>query len=488
MRRPNLERDSGPRGPGTLHRSSPHRIRDLICRVSVAAVVCTGCVDSDAVFQSLPRFQDPPPASQGFLGYGNPPERLTLCGNCHIGQQAGWSLTKHAGAWTTLQESGAAQESCETCHTVGAYGNAVTDPNVAWAATHDERYQDVQCESCHGPGLEHVTNPDASQPLPSLVVGVGLTNGCGECHSGNHQPFVNEWAQSKHGNMNPAPQVRAECVQCHEARGIFRAWGVKAEFIEKEGTTPIPITCPVCHDPHDATNSHQLRFPVEEPNEDTNLCMKCHQRGGAPDPATGSRPHSPQGPLLLGTAGWRPAGFAFSNDTIVATHGTRANPRMCATCHVSRLEVTDLETGAFVFQATGHLFRPIPCLDAQGIPTPEPNCDVSQRSFAACAESGCHATPQVAQAAYLTARQRIDSRVATLNALLGQVQLSEFDSTDNRLTTAEGAKFNADLGALRGSAIHNPFLMEALLDASIAEVRTFYQLDIARAAAAPRPE
>ena len=58
--------------------------------------------------------------------------------------------------------------------------------------------------------------------------------------------------------------------------------------------------------------------------------------------------------------------------------------------------------------------------------------------------------------------------------MLGAVPSSEFDASDNVLSVAEGAKFNADLAALRGSAVHNPFLLEALLNASIQEVMSEY--------------
>ncbi len=446
-----------------------------------------GCIDDDAVFANLRPFDEPPAAAQGFLGYASGTgERRPICGNCHVGKAAEWRETRHAHAWRTLQESGFIERSCEACHTVSDYGNLVEQSEVAWTATRDPRYQDVQCESCHGPGLDHVTNPDAFQPLPPLDVGIELTTGCGECHQGTHQPFVEEWAQSRHGNMNPAPQRQAACVQCHEARGIFKAWGVRADYVEKERTTPIPITCGVCHDPHDATNAHQLRFTIEEPNEDTNLCMKCHFRGGTPDPASSSRPHSPQGPLLLGVAGWRPPGFTFADDTIVGTHGTRQNPRMCATCHVNRLEVTDAQTGAFVFDATGHLFLAVPCLDVEGKPTGERDCDVSRRSFEGCTQSGCHGSATAASAAYVVAQNRIAALVSSLEELLGQLPVSEFNPTDGRLTTAEGAQFNAQLGALRGSAIHNPFLMESLLEESIDQVEMDYGLGSAASASLRR--
>lgn len=432
------------------------------------------CVDEGIVIQDPPG--GPPSAAMGFLGYSDSTVKRTVCGNCHIGQQADWQQTAHAGAWADLQASGHAEAYCEGCHTVGPNGNGVADTLVGWAATHDPRYHDVQCESCHGPGLDHITNPDATQPLASIVVGVDSTSGCGECHQGTHNPFVEEWAQSGHGSPNSYPQRQPDCVQCHEARGIFRAWGVKAEYLEKESTALLPISCPVCHDPHDPANSKQLRFPIDEANEDTNLCMKCHHKRGVPDPTTFRGPHSPQGPLLLGTAGWRPPNFQYEPGEIVVTHGTTANPRLCATCHVSRLEVTDSVAGGAVFHATGHLFTAIPCLDADGIPTPTGNCTLQERTFDACTGSGCHGDQQVARAAFSVARQRIDDRVAELQALIAQIPASEFDETDNRYTTGEGARFNAELGALNGSAVHNPFLVEALLLASIAQVKADYNL------------
>ncbi len=44
---------------------------------------------------------------------------------------------------------------------------------------------------------------------------------------------------------------------------------------------------------------------------------------------------------------------------------------------------------------------------------------------------------------------------------------TEFDTEDNTITVAEGANFNAGLGDIESSAVHNPFLTEALLTASI---------------------
>ena len=73
--------------------------------------------------------------------------------------------------------------------------------------------------------------------------------------------------------------------------------------------------------------------------------------------------------MLLGFAGYRPPGFAYDTARIYGSHATTKNPKLCAGCHVFAFPVTDPTSGNFVVQATGHLLRPIPCLDAQGKPT-----------------------------------------------------------------------------------------------------------------------
>ena len=446
-------------------------------RPVLAALVLTaaGCQDTETIYVAFPLFDDPPNAAASFLGYSDQDDKLPVCGNCHVGQNAAWEQTAHAGAWETLQASGHAQDFCESCHTVSENGNLTEAPG-GWPATLDVRYQDVQCESCHGPGLEHVIDPDASQPLASLLVGTDLTGGCGECHQGNHHGFVDEWAESRHGDMNPSPQGREACVQCHEARGALAAFGVKAEYVEKEQTEAIPITCAVCHDPHDATYEHQLRFPINVPDVNVNLCMKCHHKRAEPDPDLSYGPHSPQGPLLLGNAGWRPPNFLSPTDTIVATHGTGANPELCAGCHVNSFEVTDPDTGDHVFSVTGHSFKATPCLDPQGVPLPTTDCALGERTFEGCSTSGCHGSPAAARSALTVVTLRLDVLIADLEVLIPQVPGGEFVTGDDLITTGEGAKFNLSLAKQQGSPIHNPFLIEALLIASIQQIDFDYGL------------
>lgn len=450
--------------------------RSLVAGLPLVMMLVVGaCTDTETVFVERPLFDDPPAGASGFLGYGTEDavaEKFTVCGNCHIGSQSEWEGTAHADAWNGLQDSGHAQAFCEGCHTVSENGNAA-EGDAGWVATADTRYYDVQCESCHGPGAGHVSNPEASQPLASIKVDVDLTSGCGECHQGSHHGFVEDWANSRHGfEGNESVRGRAECEDCHEGRRALEVFGVDADYIEKDGTELLPIVCAVCHDPHNnATNQHQLRFPIDVPNVEENLCMKCHHKRAVPEIDNSRGPHSPQGPLLLGQdVGWIPPNF--NTNIVRGTHGSAQNEKLCATCHVHAREITDPVTGDFVLESHGHLFEPIPCLDEQGRPISNGTCAVTERSFDACVE--CHGDEESARTAYLVSTERVADRVADLAALLAQVPETEFDTEDGILTVAEGALFNQRLGEITSSAVHNPFLTEALLLGSIQAVQDEY--------------
>jgi predicted CXXCH cytochrome family protein len=448
------------------------------------------CTDDSVTFRDRDPASPPAGTTAGFLGYssGSSDAGMTVCGNCHVGTDAAWSSTAHAGAWATLQESGQAQSFCEGCHTVNQRGNAVTGA-AGFEEAAVEAYHDVQCESCHGPGLDHVQAPDIVRPLPSIAASTTATNGCGECHQGTHHPFVEEWVQSAHATpvqrvivlAAADPIEGAACIGCHTGQGALARFGVRADYAEADDpvTEHLGITCAVCHDPHEAVFEGQLRFPIDDPAPDRNLCMRCHNRRAEPDMAdeTLRGPHAPEGPLLLGEeAGWFPPGFEPEADIIRGTHGSVANPRTCATCHVSRFEVTDEATGEFSFQATGHLFAAIPCLDGSGLPTAG-DCDVSGRTFAACATAGCHASADQARASYLDVSARVDSLITVVDSLLTLPgPAGEFDRTDGVFTVADGAWFNARLGELPGTPVHNPFLIERLLVASIDAMQAEYAL------------
>jgi predicted CXXCH cytochrome family protein len=454
--------------------------------LGVVVLFVTACTDERIVFRDRELFTEPPAAAANFIGYSDEESKLTVCGNCHVGQQNEWEETHHATAFATLTAAGTDGNTvCQACHTVNERGN-VAEGAAGFVAVADSRYHDVQCEACHGPGLAHVTNPDGSTPLAPLRVDTMLTVGCGECHSGAHHPFVEEWRHSAHGRVQASAAGRAECQGCHTGEDALRTWGVNAEYAEKDtvltgpqaATSHLAITCGVCHDAHANDIDKQLRFAIDVPSEEENLCMKCHHKRGTPDPSTFRGPHSPEGPVLLGYAGWWAPTMNFPLDTIEATHGSGRNPRLCAGCHVNVYEVTDEITGDFMFAAAGHSFAAIPCLDAAGVPEPEADCDLPQRDFSTCTEAGCHASQAQSRNLYVLVENRIDLLATTLEGLLSQIPASEFSNTDGRYTSAEGSRFNTELARFPGSAIHNPILIEALLTASIQQVQTQYGLSV----------
>ncbi|HYO47865.1 MAG TPA: cytochrome c3 family protein [Gemmatimonadota bacterium] len=456
----------------------------------LSLLLVAACTDETIIEVERPFFEDPPAEAGGVLGFDEVSVNLTVCGNCHVGQQSGWEETAHADAFDALGANPA--ESCTECHAVTERGNA-SEGQIGFASTHDPRYQDVQCESCHGPGATHVSNPDvdSSHPLASIAVPVedvaGALNGCGECHGGAHQPIAEQWALSPHAVAVASPAANPACQQCHRGQQILAAWGEEADYLEKDDAEHQGIVCAVCHDPHGATHPGQLRFPVDTPALEQNLCARCHNRRALPDPLSARGPHAPQAPLLIGDAGWFPPGANIDPGQILATHGTDRNPRFCATCHLPKFQISDPLRPGSTIESTSHFFGPIPCLDAQGQPLPfSEECDLAPpaRSYKACTGGACHGTEQVAFSALIAATTRIQ-RAA--DDLLGQLQQVDPNlgtaggeiSAGDPFTVADGSFFNYNLAIFgshsgRGSAVHNPFLVEALLIASIAAVEEEY--------------
>ena len=498
-------------------------IRHVLAGAALLALAA--CTNDKIVYRDRPPFNAGPDSANGFLGYFDVTTKQTSCGNCHVNHQRDWKVTAHASAWSTLQGSGHAASYCNNCHTVSQNGNSVVG-NAGYAKVPDSAYHDVQCESCHGPGLTHAETPDVGpKPLAKIAVAVAVDSlgTCGECHSGTHNPFAEEWSQSAHATpvsdvitSYVATPTNTTCVSCHEGRFILKAWGVTSNYQERDvavtATTALGITCSVCHNPHGSPNSKQLRFPIDNPDPAQNLCMKCHLRRTVPvgNNARGNQPHAPQGGVLLGEAGYvNPAYIdtTLLNASSTATHGSpTANPRLCAGCHVYRFNTVD--SSGIPFTSTGHLFRPIPCYGGNSLPTDTiTNCAYSEaaRSFKACTNAGCHVSGE-AQVANIFAVSR--GRLQTLSdqiwtdvnhnevvdvfptdtGMLPRIKANTTDlnSSNAVITAADGAEFNVRLvgegtngfflysNGDKSHGVHNPFYAEALLRASVAELNARY--------------
>jgi predicted CXXCH cytochrome family protein len=477
-------------------------------------VALVSCVDETVVFEDRGAYERVAETALGYLGYANPDrdDKLTFCGQCHAGLQADWEGTGHAEAWAGLQASDHAQAFCETCHSVNSLGNVHPEQTEAgsavggYAAVDDARYHDVQCESCHGPGLEHTLDPVAGNvPKAPVNVASDLSSGCGECHSGTHHPFVEEWAASPHGNVTVAAARRGaaegNCAACHTGEGGLERLGVTSDYLEQDSLAGddiyMQITCAVCHDPHEATNPGQLRVAVEVGAPSEHLCAQCHDRQAQPDMQGNqewSQPHSAETALLAGTAGWIPGSGDLTPGSVTGPHGVSDNPRLCASCHVVSYSN---DTDAGTFYSVGHGFRAAPCVDENGLPTGETGCELSTtaRSFQGCASGECHGVGDAALTALNGAIDRVYDDLLALDDYIGRLG-SEIDPDDGRFTAAEGALFNFRLAtsrvgfrpnqsteerkrALAAAVAHNPDFIEQLL------VETLGALDTAYPAGAP---
>lgn len=468
-------------------------VQALVARAAILAVgfvAFTGCTSEKVVFRDREVVGNVPAAAANFVGYSDNTRKQTVCGACHIGAQGLWAQTGHAQAFDSLPAADRTNPACLTCHTTSGRGNVGVATAAGFASTNgDARYRDVQCESCHGAGLSHASNPTtANRPQASARVGSASAEGCGQCHNSAFSPTFQEWTASDHGAMRQwsatGPNTRAECQGCHTGQGALTMLGVDARSSYKEkgqvATAPLQITCTVCHDPHSKAIPGQLRAPITVADESRNLCMQCHNRRGTPDLASPSRGvHAPEGPLLLGNAGWMPPGLTFPGgaERIIGTHGSTANPRMCAGCHVTKFSVRD-SSGRVTLNYTGHTFESLPCVDANGAPTRRTDCQITARTFKSCVGSGCHGNETAARSAFSAASLRLTTLKATLDGLLARVPRTEFSTTDNRYTTAEGSTFNSSIAGRIGSVAHNPYLTEALLIGSINQVRREYNLAI----------
>jgi Doubled CXXCH motif (Paired_CXXCH_1)/Bacterial TSP3 repeat/Cytochrome c554 and c-prime len=238
------------------------------------------------------------------------------CALCHSGGVVAentytpWTSTAHAGAFTRAidgQSTDHFTPNCIKCHAVGFDANTnsanggfddvaaqtgwqfpTTLTNGNWAAMPAalKNVSNVQCENCHGPGSQHAY----SLGNTNLITVTTASGDCAQCHDSlSHHYKTTEWNNSRHAiaTRSPSGAGRDACVRCHTADGFV-------QYLDFAGTTNVsyvtntvyePITCATCHDPHDATNPHQLRavntFTLPEGTTVTNaglgaICMQCH--------------------------------------------------------------------------------------------------------------------------------------------------------------------------------------------------------------------
>jgi hypothetical protein len=329
---------------------------------------------------------------------------VQVCAFCHSGGVVAeniyttWTNTAHASFFTRAidgQVSSHYSKSCISCHTVGYDTNALavnggfddvatqlgwtfptTLTNGNWAAMPAalKNLANIACENCHGPGSEHAYsfgNTNLSN-WPRIGISFGAGD-CAQCHDDkpNHIKSA-EWNNSLHAvtTRTPSGPTRNNCVRCHTAPGFVA-------FLEGNPDTPTntvfeAITCQACHDPHDASNPHQLRagpnYTLPDGTSVTNagsggFCMNCHHsRNGAATNNVVNYPigaltwiggstfgvhDSPQGDMLEG------ANAITYGKTIPSSAHRYAVTNTCVGCHMQPVATTD----PAYLQAGGHTFH-----------------------------------------------------------------------------------------------------------------------------------
>jgi hypothetical protein len=199
---------------------------------------------------------------------------------------------------------------------------------------------------------------------------------------------------------------------------------------------------------------------------------------------------------------------------ILTSHGSTANPRLCAGCHVNTVSGKDAGGNTVTF--SGHTFHPLPCL-MQKSPeivdtTYRNDCafDAPSRSWGACTASGCHGDEATAVSRLSLIETEVRGYIRTLwinstkcvappggecvevpdpfpadSGYLAKIAAAfpgELSfAAGSAVTPAKGAMFNVQMlgdgyaGHPDGShGVHNPFLYRALLQANIADLLATY--------------
>lgn len=293
---------------------------------------------------------------------GSPDIMKGECASCHSLEAATWQGTNHATAFARKVDdaSGYFAGYCVSCHTVG-YDNLPTAVNNGfddlasmtgwmfptplqqgnWDAMKTNypsvaKLANIQCENCHGPGTMHMGAKDKNK----MVASIGL-EACAQCHdAAPYHMIVNQWQNSLHA-ISPTEGSyieytnRTSCAKCHIGQGYIRET-INGQATQAPYPDAQPITCAVCHDPHETKNPAQLRRASL-----ADACTGCHTTRFS---GQSGLHHSHQGQMLIGIdgtpysgqsgsvgdwGGWELPGYTYNN----SAHSDISD--RCVDCHMA---------------------------------------------------------------------------------------------------------------------------------------------------------
>ncbi len=145
----------------------------------------------------------------------------------------------------------------------------LTNGNWASMPAELQGLANIQCENCHGPGSQHMFSHGITGNTNAISVSYGA-GACSQCHDSLPNDYQSaQWNNSIHARTTRTPSgpSRAACVRCHTPGGFIQyaaTLGTTNTYTTNNANTVYEaMTCQACHDPHDASNPHQLRVPLQ---------------------------------------------------------------------------------------------------------------------------------------------------------------------------------------------------------------------------------
>jgi hypothetical protein len=420
------------------------------------------------------------PINQGYSYLG---DDANTCNHCHDGTVSEWFTTGHHEAYEALVLGGDETNLyCVQCHTTGFdaeveyldsvvvnYGPDLTGFDDYWPPVTSEdsmrveALKNVQCEACHGP-----MGPTIYEHAPNVNFYTGMIDDaepsmCAKCHE-----QVEEWQESGHGmvlehhgmtpeEFNDEFNAFSSCWECHTAEGFASA---NDSYWEAQGRPEMAhlIGCQGCHDPHDATNDHQLRnlddVTVEYDSMyvatftgygNAQICVQCHHARRDNDHVADQiangydhfGPHgSPQMDMALGSGSYEIDGYTYSR-----THLHQNSDESCVTCHMEMRSHSDP-----LGWSGGHTFEP---------------------TDATCQDAVCHSAAPPANWDYGGTTTEIDGLMTDLETLIG-VDPEYYGDPDSTTVDQRMAAYAYVFVANDGShGVHNPEYARSLLENAI---------------------